>query len=75
MTKRVLATAGLTLALHPAAALACPACYASMGSRLLNPYYLSTAFLSLLPFAILVTLVAVGRHLRRRFRDLPAQEG
>lgn len=65
----------VTFAGTPATVLACPSCYASLGSRLLHTYYLSTIFLSLLPFAIIVTLVAVGRSLRRRFRDLPVQEG
>ncbi len=64
----------VTLAGTPATVLACPSCYASLGSRLLQTYYLSTIFLSLLPFAIILTLVAVGRSLRRRFRDLPVQE-
>ena len=72
MTKRLLAV--VILAGTPTTALACPNCYASLGSSLLHTYYLSTIFLSLLPFAIIVTLVAVGRNLRRRFRDLPVQE-
>jgi hypothetical protein len=75
MTKGLLAVAGFALAFDPTSVLACPACYASLGTRLLNTYYLSTAFLSLLPFAIIIGLVAVGRHLRRRFSDLPVQEG
>jgi len=74
MIKRLLATAVLTIAASPTAVVACPSCYASLGSRLLHTYYLSTIFLSLLPFAVIVTLVAVGRNLRRRFRDLPVQE-
>jgi len=72
MMKRLIA-AGVVL-MSPAAALACPACYASLSSRLLHSYYLSTIFLSILPFAIVCTLVAIGRSLRRRFRDLPVQE-
>ena len=72
MIQRLLAV--LILMATPAAVLACPNCYASLGSRLLHTYYLSTIFLSLLPFAIVVTLIAVGRSLRRRFRDLPVQE-
>ena len=72
MTKGVLVAATLTAI--PSTVLACPSCYASLGSRLLHTYYLSTIFLSLLPFAVIVTLVAVGRNLRRRFRDLPVQE-
>ena len=69
-----LATVAVALAVHPAAAVACPACYASLGSHLLHMYYLSTIFLSLLPFAVVIALVAVGRNLRRRFRELPGQE-
>ena len=74
MPKRLPTIAGIALALSPTAAFACPACYASLGSRLLNTYYLSAIFLSLLPFAVVITLVAVARSLRRRFRDLPTQE-
>jgi hypothetical protein len=72
MIKRLLAAVALVVT--PTTVLACPNCYASLGSRLLHTYYLSTIFLSLLPFATIVTLVAVGRSLRRRFRDLPVQE-
>lgn len=72
MIKRLLVAA--TLAAIPSTVLACPNCYASLGSRLLHTYYLSTIFLSLLPLAVIVTLVAVGRNMRRRFRDLPVQE-
>ena len=72
MIKRLLLT--VTLMATPSTVLACPNCYASLGTRLLHTYYLSTIFLSLLPFAVVVTLVAVGRNLRRRFRDLPVQE-
>ena len=72
MMKRLLAA--VIVAGTPATVLACPSCYASLGSRLLHTYYLSTIFLSLLPFVTIVTLVAVGRSLRRRFRDLPVQE-
>ena len=74
MLKRMPAIAGLVLTLSPAAALACPACYSSLGSRLLNTYYLSAIFLSLLPFAVVITVLVVGRSLRQRFRDLPVQE-
>jgi hypothetical protein len=72
MIKRLLAAA--TLVVSPTTVLACPNCYASLGGRLLHTYYLSTIFLSLLPFAIIVTVVAVGRNLWRRYRDLPVQE-
>ena len=72
MIQRLLVAATFTAA--PATVLACPNCYASLGRRLLNTYYLSTIFLSLLPFAIVATLIVVGRSLRRRFRDLPVQE-
>lgn len=67
-TARLLAAAALAVTLHPAAALACPACYAALGSRLLETYYLSTAFLSLLPFAVVATLLGVARRLHRRSR-------
>ena len=74
MMKRLRAILTVVLLLGPTTALACPACYASLSSRVLHSYYLSAVFLSLLPFAIVITLVAVGRSLRRRFRDLPVQE-
>jgi len=74
MLKRVLTSVAVTLT-PPAASFACPACYSSLGTRLLHSYYLSTIFLSILPFAIVVGLIAAGRSLRRRFRDLPVQEG
>jgi hypothetical protein len=74
MPKRLPAIVGLALTLSPVAALACPACYSSMGSHLLNTYYVSAIFLSLLPFAVVITVVAVARSLRRRFDDLPVQE-
>ena len=70
----LLATIGAALLVAPATARACPACYESLGTKLLNSYYLSTVFLSVLPFAIVATLVLVGRSLRRRFGDLPVAE-
>jgi len=59
----------VAMAAHPASAVACPACYAALGSRTLGGYYLSTAFLSLLPFAIVAALTLVGRRLQQRFRE------
>jgi hypothetical protein len=73
MLNRLSAMAAVTLTV-PAVCLACPACYSSLGSRLLHSYYLSTIVLSILPFAIVCGLIAAGRSLRRRFRDVPVQE-
>ena len=73
MLKRGLAIAAVTLTI-PAVSLACPACYSSLSSRLLHSYYLSTIFLSILPFAVVFVLIAAARSLRRRFRELPVQE-
>lgn len=67
MRRPFLAAAALAV-LQPGAALACPACYAALAPRLLATYYVSTAFLSLLPFAIVATLLTVARRLQRRFR-------
>ena len=50
----------------PTGVLACPACYASSSTRVLNFYYLSTAMLTLLPFAVVGTLVVVGLHFKRQ---------
>ncbi len=60
------ATLGLMVAALPGAAHACPLCYGSSAPQVLNAYYLSTAVLSLLPFAIVgaIGLLAV-RMLRR----------
>ncbi len=60
------AMTGLAGAALPAVAAACPLCYGSSAPQVLNAYYLSTAVLSLLPFAIVgvIGLLAV-RMLRR----------
>ena len=53
----------------PLPAAACPACYGASGPRVLLSYYLSTILLSLLPFAIVGTIVAVALNLRRQIRQ------
>lgn len=57
--------AGLTALLLPAAARACPNCYAASPGRVLNTYYLSTLLLSLLPFVIIAAVAVVGLRLYR----------
>lgn len=54
------------LLLAPATALACPQCYAASNGRVLVTYYLSAAFLSLLPFAVVGTVAAVALRMKRR---------
>ncbi len=54
----------------PVAATACPMCYGSSSSRVLDIYYLSTLLLSLLPFAIVAAIVAVGLHIKRQVNGL-----
>ena len=59
----------LTLLLQsPVAAVACPMCYGSSSSRVLDTYYLSTLMLSLLPFCILGVIAGVALHMKRRAR-------
>ncbi len=50
----------------PAAAAACPLCYGSSAPQVLNAYYLSTAVLSLLPFAIIGAIGLVAARMLRR---------
>lgn len=52
----------------PMAAAACPHCYGSSDTRVLNTYYFSTAMLSLLPFAVIGTIAAVGWYAGRQVR-------
>ena len=47
-------------------ALACPLCYASIPLRVLRSYYLSAVLLTILPFAVVGSLVALGMHMARR---------
>jgi hypothetical protein len=61
-----LLAAGLWLLLSPVAAAACPACYESSSSSVLMTYYWSAVMLTLLPFAIIGTIVIVARHLGRQ---------
>ena len=60
--------AGLALfgtVLTPLAVNACPNCYAASDSRVLLTYYLSTAVLTLLPFAIVGTILLVAVRMKR----------
>ncbi len=60
------AIVGVTLAAFPAAAGACPLCYGSSAPQVLNAYYLSTAVLSLLPFAIIGVIGYLAVRMARR---------
>jgi hypothetical protein len=67
-----MALALLSASMCSAPAAACPACYESSSPKVLATYYLSTLMLTLLPFAIIGTLVAVGLYLARRPGESPA---
>ncbi len=47
--------------LLPELALACPTCFGSVSKHVLNTYYLSALFLSLLPFGVIAMIVLVVR--------------
>jgi hypothetical protein len=53
-------------AFSPAVAAACPKCYGASGPQVLSMYYLSTLILTLLPFAVLGTIGAIGWHFKHR---------
>jgi hypothetical protein len=61
-------------AMRSAPAAACPACYESSSPNVLATYYLSTVMLTVLPFVIIGTLVAVGMHLARRLGESSAAD-
>lgn len=50
----------------PLAALACPNCYAASDTRVLHTYYLSAFLLTLLPFAIIGSILMVAWSVGRR---------
>jgi hypothetical protein len=56
------------LAASPLAALACPNCYASSDTRVLHTYYFSAFLLTLLPFAIIGSILMVARRVGRRMQ-------
>ncbi len=58
--------AGGVTAFSPAVAAACPKCYGASSPQVLSSYYLSTLMLTLLPFAVLGTIAAIGWHFKRR---------
>lgn len=53
----------------PTAVPACPRCFESSGPRVLAAYYLSTALLSLLPFAIIGSIGLIAFRFARRARE------
>lgn len=61
------------LVVVPTAARACPKCFESSGPRVLDAYYLSTALLSLLPFAIIGAVGLIASRLARRARACEQQ--
>ncbi|MFI5396142.1 MAG: hypothetical protein ACHQ9S_11475 [Candidatus Binatia bacterium] len=60
---------GVILVLAPAAARACPMCYESSRPGVLSAYYLSTALLTLLPFAIFGAVAFVAFRIAHRARE------
>jgi len=52
----------------PAAAWGCPACFATSQAGVLKAFYLSTAALTLLPFAVIGGVVFSIYRLRQRER-------
>jgi hypothetical protein len=61
-----LVTAATALALGAGGAAACPSCYGSLESKVLDTYYLSTVMLSLLPFALVAAIATLGWLLARQ---------
>jgi hypothetical protein len=59
---RVLPGVAFATALQPALAAACPACFSAVNERVLETYYLTAAFMSVLP---LVIAAAFALWLRR----------
>ena len=66
---RLLYVAIIIAAYLPRAAAACPQCYGSEPTRVLWTYYLSTVLLSLLPAAIIGTLIAVAFSIKRQMEQ------
>jgi hypothetical protein len=58
-------TVAAALALDAGHAAACPSCYGSAASKVLDTYYLSTVMLSLLPFAVVAAIAGLGWLLAR----------
>jgi hypothetical protein len=60
----------LTLAVAvPLPALACPNCYSASGPRVLLMYYLSTAALTVMPFAIIGAIVGLAMFFKRQLQE------
>jgi hypothetical protein len=61
----------LGLFLWPALGEACPKCFAATGKQILNAYYVSIAFMALIPFGI---VGAVLSWIYRQNRSRPVEE-
>ncbi len=55
-------------------ATACPNCFSSASEKVLHTYYISAAFLSLLPFSV-VALVSIWLYRQRRHFSHSKSEG
>jgi len=73
VTRRRARLLAVALWLAPGAAIACPKCYGSSSPGVLESYYLSTLMLTLLPFAVVGTIVVLGFRFKRRFSVGPAE--
>jgi len=60
--------AAIAIALAPAIAAACPACFGASSARTIAAYYASTMLLSLMPFA-LIGGVILAAYLMRNSRE------
>jgi hypothetical protein len=68
--RRSLLLAPLASVLHPAVALACPVCFSAANEKVLSAYHFTAALMTLLPLAILGSIIA---WLYLRFRNCPAE--
>jgi hypothetical protein len=58
----------VVLMLLPSFGAACPKCFSAAGQKVLNAYYVSIAFLGLIPFGI-IGAILVWIHRQTRGRD------
>lgn len=56
--------------LLPAVVAACPSCFGSSSTRVINSYLLTAGLMSLLPFSLILGAVGLFLYLRRQARLL-----
>lgn len=59
----------LVLFMFPNSSGACPKCFAATAKQVLNAYYVSVAFMSLIPFGIIGVILAWLRRQSRQTID------